>query len=268
MAWSLFGGSGNQQQNNNQQPGQQGQQGNQQNNQNNNQQQNHNQQNQPGGGGGATLPNNGSQGNNNQGNGNNQNSQNNQQPNPLDTYSKMFDNPNTEGDKAPAFTIDPKVMDSVVSSQDFTQGIDPEVMQKAMSGDAQSMIQLIQNVGRNSYRAAIEHGGMLTDKFVGASLAHNGKSLGNKVRQELTTNALSSTPNFQHPVVKKQLTEIAQRLQQANPDATPQEIADAAKQYLTDLATALNPQDPKQQSQNKSSQEERGAEFWDDYFSK
>lgn len=222
-----------------------------------------NPQNQPSGQGGATIPN----VNNNGGQqGNGQNPQNQPQRNPLDTYSKMFDNPGTDADKAPSFTIDPKIMDQVVSSQDFMQGVDPELMQKATSGDMQALVQLIQHTSRNAYRASIEHGGMLTDKFVGSRLGFENKSLGSRVKQELTMNSLSNTPNYQHPVVKRQLTEIAQRLQQANPDATPQEIAEASKKYLSDLAAALNPTEKQEQNPNPSG--ERGEEFWSDFFEK
>jgi hypothetical protein len=244
----------------NSQQGQQGQQGQSQNT--NNPQNQGNGQNQ---GGSATLPN---QGNNGQPVNNGQNAQNQPPANPLDMYSKMFDNPATEGDKSPTFAIDPKIMDSVVSSQDFMQGVDPELLQKATTGDTQALLQIINSVGRNAYRASIEHGGMLTDKFVGAKLSHEGKSLGSKVRQELTMNTLSNTPNFQHPVVKKQLTEIAQRLQQANPEATPEEVAKAAKEYITELSRALNPDSDKQGngSNTTPAAEERGEEYWNNFF--
>ena len=251
---------------NNQQQQQQQQQP--QNNQaQNNQQQQQIQQNQPGGGqgngNGATLPN---MNNNQPGGGNFQNTQNQPQANPLDSYSKMFDNVNTDGDNAPAFSIDPKIMDQVVGSQDFTKGINPEVMQKAMTGDVHSLLEIIQQAGRNSYRAAIEHGGLLTDKFVGIREAHNAKGLGGRVRQELTNNALSSTPNYQHPIVRRQLTEIASRLQAQNPDASPEEIANSAKQYLQDLVSAINPTKDSKDSQDPSKTQERGQEYWDKFF--
>lgn len=185
--------------------------------------------------------------------------------NPLDSYSKMFDNPSTEGDAPPSFTLDPKTMDNVVKSQDFTKGIDPAVLQKAQAGDAASLFEVIQSVGRNSYRAAIEHGGMLTDKFVGAREAHSGKNVGSKVREELVSNSLSNTPNFSHPVVRKQLTEIATRFQKQHPDATPEEIANMSKKYLGDLMQAISPakKDPAIERQEA---EVRGEQYWDQYF--
>jgi hypothetical protein len=245
---NFFGGNKQQQPANNQQQ----------------QQQPTNQQNQPGNtpNNGATLPQNQNKGQP----GNDQNAGNQPNNNPLDAYSKLFDNPAGNGDTAPAFAIDPKIMDQVTSSQDFTQGIDPAVMQKALQGDGQSFIEIIQHVGRNSYRAAIEHGGMLTDKFVGAREKHGEGRISSKVRSELTTHALSNTPNFQHPVVKRQLVEIAQRFQAQNPDASPQDIAEMSKKYMSDLMSAISPQQQQAQNNSQQNQEERGEEYWADFF--
>lgn len=218
------------------------------------------------------MPNNQQQANQPQNNGmpgqpgNNQNAQSNQPANPLDTYSKMFDNAPTDGDTAPTFSIDPKVMDQVVSGQDFTQGIDAELMQKATSGDTQALLQVIQHVGRNSYRAAIEHGGVLTDKFVGARESFKDKGFGSRIKQELTSAELAKTPNFQHPVVRQQLTEVAQRLQRQHPDAQPGEIAKMAKDYITQLSQALNPED-KAAANNGQNSEVRGEDYWNNFFS-
>lgn len=227
----MFGFGGNKQQQSNQQ-----QQPNQQQQQQPNQQQ-QSQQQQPG----------------------NQNAGSNQPADPLAIYGKMFDNP-SQTDAPPSFSIDPKVMDGVVSSQDFMQGINPETVQKAQQGDWSAIQEMIQHASRGAYRAAIEHGGVLTDKFVGSYSNYSSKKLPDVLKGHMTEQSLAAnTPNFKNPVVKKQLTEIAQRLQRQNPDATAQEIADMSRQYLTDLMEAVNPQKQEQQQANAETD-------WDKFF--
>jgi hypothetical protein len=179
---------------------------------------------------------------NGQGQGNPQNTQTEQKVNPLDQFNKMWDT-STQGqtEAPPSFSIDDKVLDSVAGQQDFTKGIDPSLIQKAMAGDAQSMMEIMQSIGRNAYRSSLQHSGLLTDKFVSARESHSEKGFSNKVRKELTTTALADTPNFSHPVVKKQLTMIAQQFASQHPDASPQEIAKMSKDYLQELATAIKP---------------------------
>lgn len=162
--------------------------------------------------------------------------------NPLDVYATMFDNAaNNSEIHAPKFALDPKVLTDVSKQMDFTKGINPEALQKATSGDVNSLLDIIKQVGQNSYRAAIEHGAALTDTFINTRSEYESKQLNKGVREHLTASALSDTPNYQHPVVKKELNRIASQFAAANPDASPQEVAQAAKKYIDDLQSALNP---------------------------
>ena len=166
--------------------------------------------------------------------------------NPLDLYAKLFQNAATASDiQAPSFSLDPKIIAEVSSKMNFTQGINPELVQKANGGDAAAMIELIQEVGRNSYRAALEHATKLTDTHLTQRADFDGKKLAKGVKQQLTSDALGSSDNanLNHPVVRAELNRIAQTFA-ASPeyaDASPQQIASAAKKYMQDLQEAMNP---------------------------
>ena len=156
--------------------------------------------------------------------------------NPLDVYSKMFDNANNNSDiQAPTFKIDPKVLSEVSGKMDFTKGINGEVLQKATSGDVNALLDIIKTVGQNSYRAAIEHNTALTDTFLTTRGDFEKKSLERGVKSQLTASELSNAPNYNHPVVKAELNRIANQFAAANPDASPQEVAKAAQKYISDL---------------------------------
>ena len=206
--------------------------------------------------------NNGSQGTQQMPNPNDPGAQQNQ--NPLDAYSKMFDTVATNADTPPAFVIDPKVMGDVAGAQDFLKGVDPELMQKAQSGDSQAFMQMMQEGMRNVYRTTLEHSGMLTDKFVGARLTHENKGFDGKVKDHLTTSALAKTANFNHPAVKQQLIETARRIQTQNPDMPADQVAEEAKRYITELANAIN---PKSQDSNQDPNKPQAQETdWDKWF--
>ena len=172
--------------------------------------------------------------------------------NPLDVYSKMFDNANNSSDiQAPTFKIDPKVLSDVSSKMDFTKGINGEVLQKATSGDVNALLDIIKTVGQNSYRAAIEHNTALTDTFLNTRGEFEKKSLERGVKSQLTASELSNAPNYNHPVVKAELNRIASQFAAANPDASPQEVAKAAQKYISDLQAALNPETKKGSSEEE-----------------
>ena len=177
--------------------------------------------------------------------------------NPLDSYKKMFDNANNSSElQAPSFKIDSKVLNDVSSKMDFTRGINQEVLNKATSGDASALMDIIKTVGQNAYKASLEHNTALTDTYLSQRGEFDKKSLEKGVKSQLTSEALSNAPNYNHPVVKAELNRIASQFAAANPDSNPQEIAKAAQKYISDLQSALNPSDPNKNSDGSDKPEE------------
>lgn len=176
--------------------------------------------------------------------------------NPFDAYQKVFDNAAKNSDiQAPTFSLDPKVISDVAGKMDFTRGINPELIQKAQTGDANAMMELIQETGRNAYRASLEHATKLTDTHLGQRSEFESKSLKRGVKEQLTSDALiANNTNLNHPTIKAELNRIAKQFA-ASPeyaDASPAEIAKAAHSYLNDLHAAMNPADPTKTKEGKA----------------
>lgn len=198
---------------------------------------------------------------------NNQTNGTNTVPNPLDIYNTMYQNdPNKKDDVPPSFTLDPAVVGKVAGSLNFFEGIPQELMQKANSGDIASMMEVMQYSNRNAYQQALTHSSALTDKFVGQREDHFRKGVPGVVRDELTIGALAGNGEggAMHPVVRKQLTEVAKLMQKANPDASPQEIAASARKYIKDMNDAINPAQVTPEQQNAAKQ--AAGTDWDAYF--
>jgi len=175
--------------------------------------------------------------------------------NPLDAYAKLFDNAAKNSDiQAPNFSIDPKIIGEVAGKLDFTKGINPEVMAKATNGDAAAMMELIQQVGRNAYSASLEHTTKLTDTHLGQRSEFESRRTKENVRSSMTAEAFASNANLQHPLVKRELNEIAGRLAKSPEyaDATPQQIAKGAMDYFNELHAVMNPADPSKTKEGKA----------------
>lgn len=188
----------------------------------------------------------------------------NTQQNPLDLYNQMMDNA-TKGqqDTPPSFNLPEDGLNKVASSMKFTSNMPKELMEKAMSGDPAAFLEAMDHVGREAYRHSIQHGSALTDKFVSQRSEYDLKGINSKVKSELTSQELSSTEGFSHPLVRKELTRVADALSKANPDASPQEIAEAAKDYIKQTYAAINPSSANQQSTPQKASEVD----WDNWFS-
>lgn len=180
---------------------------------------------------------------------------------PLAIFDKLFDNA-ANPEVAPGFSIPPDKMKDLRAQQDFMKGIDPEVMQRATSGDMQAMMQIMHDVARNAYATSLDHGSRLTESFVGARESFGKKSLGNSIRAELTNNALDGIEGVNHPVIKKHLKQVAQQMQSVYPDASPADIAKMAKDFVTQMATPFQ----QQQSPQQGAQKQPVNTEWDTWF--
>lgn len=186
---------------------------------------------------------------------------------PLDAYSKMWDtSAQKTPEAAPQFNIDPTVLNNVSGNMNFANEIPQDLMQRATTGDSQAMVEMMNLVARNAYKASLQHSAALTGKFVDTRQQYESSNLGTKVRGELTQNALSSIPQANHPVVKQQLRDTAERMQAQYPDASPQQIAEMAKKYIMDLASAFQPQGQGNQEQNGTQSGKVGSVNWDEFL--
>lgn len=194
---------------------------------------------------------------------NQQSNQSGQSPtNPLDSFMSLWDNTNQQQQEAPpSFNLNPEEVKKISSSMRFTDGISQEQFQQAMSGDQQAFFAMMDHVGRQAYATALQHGGALTDRFVGARSEYENKKVPSQVKKELVSANLQSAVNVQHPVIRKELTRIAEAMHSQNPDASPAEIAQAAVDYFSQISQAMTGQQ-QQEQQSKGDQ----PVDWDKFF--
>lgn len=170
--------------------------------------------------------------------------------NPLDVYKNMFDtSKNAAEDVAPAFKLDDKVLNEVSEKLQFASGVNPELMRRAQGGDVNALIEMMNAVAQNAYKAAISHGTALTDTHLNTRAEYEKKTLGSKVKEQLISSRLADVPNANHPVVKAELARIASMLAKTNPDASPEQIRTEAVRYLNEVQAAMNPTAQSQQTQ-------------------
>lgn len=201
--------------------------------------------------------------------------------NPLDFFKGLNDNSPQEPDKdnqAPAFSLDPKTVQTAASSIDFLSGVDQEVMAKLQSGDMTALPDLLQAVGRSAYGQALQHGAALTEQHVVNYGSYQQKQMPTVVREHLTTNALDSTSvaggvqlDMSNPIVAEQVANTAKMLATKNPTATPAQIAEEAKMYHIKMASSMLGMNPEALAtlpdQFKAQQQEQAAQVtdWDEW---
>jgi hypothetical protein len=182
---------------------------------------------------------------------------------PFAAYQDLYTASNENSTEAPSFKLDGEKLKGVVDAQDFAKDLPPELLQKAMSGDATAFMQALNHVGRNAYKSSLEHGSTLTDKFVGATREYDSKGLGSKIRDQNVSDSLASIPGYSNPVAQQELSRVAKLLAQKHPDAPAADIAAEARRYLATLGDNLNPESKTNQQQKAKASEVD----WDSFMS-
>ena len=162
--------------------------------------------------------------------------------NPLDAYKNLQDNGDNADESAPSFSIDDEALSGVAVKLNFIKDINPELVQKATSGDANALVALINATAQQSYRAALKHVTTLTDTHLAQRETFNQKAIKSGVRENLIQQEISTIPNASHPVVQQEIARIARDFAKRSPEATPAQIKEQAIRYFNEVHNAMSGQ--------------------------
>lgn len=216
--------------------------------------------NQPGGGN-QPNPNGGSQGDGNT----------NANASPLDRFSSLWQNPNKDGTapvdpfSQPLLNADPAKIAEAARSHDFKQAIPQELLQKALGGDATSMLEIINNVGQQALTVAAQLS-TATAEFAGRGVQDRfDKVFPDRFRQQQLGSIKPKNPVLEHPNAAPLLKMLRNQAAANNPGWTPDQVAQWAEDYLTDFSGQMSPQ---QQPQQQAGGASNGAgQDWDAWVS-
>lgn len=164
--------------------------------------------------------------------------------------------------QAPRFNIPQEELGKIVSGQDFTKGIPPEVMQGLQSGDPTAIVQALNHVGRASYQASLTHSMGLTDSFVQSRFDHEQSSIQGLVDQRLTNRNLDASIKHMHPYAQNMFKQMAADFRKQFPDASEEDIQDTAWAAMKEIG-AQTGNDPASVAQRQKT--EQAQPDWDKF---
>lgn len=169
------------------------------------------------------------------------------QSNPLDSYEALFkmqDNGNTPQHTAldaPLFTSDRAGMDKLLGEANFAQ-VDTQLMQRALSGDQQAFMDVLNGVARNVMRQSVTLNQQLIEGGVKAYNTRLSEHLPARFKEFASKEALASNPRTQHGAVSPMMAATVQHVLSTNPQLTVAQAMQQAEGYLAALGQHLAPQ--------------------------
>lgn len=162
------------------------------------------------------------------------------------------------------FNTDPEKFGKAVADMDFAKSIPKEMLEKALGGDMQTLMAVINRVGQNAFSTAtissremIEH----ANRTQGGSLQ---SQINEAVRAALAQqNVASRNESFTDPTVAPLLQELSGRLRAKFPEASAEELGKHAESMLMSIATKIVSGSPAEKARQKQQQEVKKSEVFD-----
>lgn len=187
--------------------------------------------------------------------------QNQQGQNPLDNFMNLLTPKQGAGqgqqqpqDQSIFGNVPQDQIQAQIKNANFTNGIDQQKVQAALSGDASAFMEVLNGVAQQAFAASfqasqgmVEHGVKTGNERITGTLDSHFKNY--MLKQQTPT---SDNPALKHPVGKAFLSSISQQIANANPQMSPADVARAAEENFTEFAKMLAPQ--QQQASNQPSQ--------------
>jgi hypothetical protein len=149
--------------------------------------------------------------------------------------------------------IPPEQLQQQISSTNFTQNLNPENIQKALSGDQQAFMNVLNQVAQNAFSANLQMTQGLVERGVTTGVDRFGSTLDSRFRDLQLRNQNSQNPALQHPIGQALLGTVKKQIATANPKLAPDQVHAQAEQMFTQFAQMLVPQqNPGQQDTAKA----------------
>lgn len=158
------------------------------------------------------------------------------------------------------FNTNQEEFGKVVGGMDFIRNAPRELMEKALGGDQQALMQLVNKVGQNAFSTAaisaremVEHANSSQQKSIE-------KLVQEQVRSALASQTMSQkNQSFSDPLVAPLIQDISARLRAKFPEATPQELASKSEEMLMSLAGKIVSGSPQEQERIKSQEMQKAS---------
>lgn len=127
----------------------------------------------------------------------------------------------------------------LANGQSFAPKFTDEQLTQLREGNPEAFVSALNDTGRQAYQQAMKHISMLFNSNMDTRLQGLNTTVESSIKNHLTSSAVSDSSSKAHPLVQQQLSLISKQLREANPNATPAQIATRSQELLKELANNL-----------------------------
>jgi hypothetical protein len=175
----------------------------------------------------------------------------------LDAFKDIWSvDPNAGAQGQPLFNVDQAKMLEAARKQNFTSGINPDLVNKVAAGGAegvQAMMEIMNMVSQNVYAQSAFAGTKLIEGALDKSQFARSADLDTRFKSlSVSNNLAEQNPIFNNPAAKPMLDMVKNQILVKHPNASQQELTRMAQDYLTSFANEISAPQAQQQQQQQA----------------
>ncbi len=162
------------------------------------------------------------------------------------------------------YNFDPAKVNESARSLDFTQGLDPELVTKALGGDVQAFLQTINHATQTAFAAATINTGKLINDGHATNNERVKSILPTQIKKVQLSQTATTNPILQHAAAQPLVEALKSMAFAKNPNANPADVTASVEALLIGLGTAAaeNTPDALQKKQVAAA----GEQDWSSFF--
>lgn len=168
---------------------------------------------------------------------------------PLDAFKDLFTidpkaAPKTDPLSEKLLNLDPKKLGESVAKMDFARSLNPELVQKALGGDAASFATAINQVSQATFAASTQMLVNLMEQAIAKNNSRFDSVLGDRIRTAQLSFTRPDNEALSHPAAQPVLAALKTQAASQFPHLSPSEIAKKAEDYFLAMAEAVTSKKP------------------------
>lgn len=168
-----------------------------------------------------------------------------QKASPLDDFKDLWSNPPVDPANPkkgpPTLNTDPQKIAEAAKKLNFSRSVDPALVQKALAGDQQAFMNVLNNVAQQTFALAAQAATQVVGRHTDNVREHIMSELPSHLKSfAAQDNLLSENPAFSNPAVQPLVLAVQEQLARKFPEATSDQLRKHAIKYLQQVGAIIS----------------------------
>lgn len=180
----------------------------------------------------------------------------------LDSFKDLFTVPTddkgqpqlpTDPMAGPLLAVNAEKLREAAGKMNFTAGVAPELLQKAMSGqDPQAFMDVLNTVAQGAFLQAMTVNAGVVETAFSRHSQRIDQALPGRIRSVQIGQSAPKHPALSHPAAAPMVAALKSQIASTNPHLTPEQVAEKAEGYVIAMASDITTHNTQQSNQNQN----------------